>query len=186
LKNIFAGYVMFRGTWLMHLPLFILMVTFIKRPDADNDNFTGGLFWWWMAVTMHVVLGYAHFHTQMDWPNGFAINVEAFKVMAILIQVLNLITALTLFSRAPPYDQLTTEEQELKTWLLIEITYVISLVAATMIHLLLRSLERPKLTLEYEHERDRTVDYLGSEDPQLMITIFIQPLSPIIAHLFID
>jgi len=93
--------------------------------------------------------------------------------MAILIQVLNLITALTLFTRAPPYSTLTPEEKGLKTWLLIEIAYVISLVAATMLHLFLRSLERPKLTLEYEHERDRSVDYLGSEDPQLMITIFI-------------
>ena len=106
--------------------------------------------------------------------------------MAILIQVLNLITALTLFSRAPPYDKLTLEEQRLKTWLLIEITYVVSLVAATMLHLFIRSLERPKLTLYYEHERDRSIDYLGTEDTQLMITIFIQPLSPIIAHMFID
>ena len=100
--------------------------------------------------------------------------------------MLNLITALTLFSRAPPYNDLTIEEQRLKTWLLIEITYVISLAAATSFHLILRSLERPKLTLEYESERDRTVDYLGTEDTQLMITIFIQPLSPIIMHYFID
>ena len=63
LKNIFAGYIMFRGTWQMHLPLLIIMCAFIKQPDVDNANFNGGLFWWWMAVTVHVLLGALHLYT---------------------------------------------------------------------------------------------------------------------------
>ena len=101
--------------------------------------------------------------------------------------MLNLITALTLFSRAPPYDTLTTDEKTLKTWLLIEITYIISLVAATMLHYFLRvTIGKPEIRLEYSSESDPKIDYLSSEDRQLLITIFVQPLSPMITQLFID
>ena len=71
LKNIFAGYIMFRGTLQMHLPLVILMFVCIDRPDSDNDNFTGGLFWWWMAFTMHIILGSLHYFTLFGFPPGF-------------------------------------------------------------------------------------------------------------------
>ena len=149
--------------------MLICMVIFVQVPALDNPNFVGGTLWYYLAVTMHIVLSFLHVSAFMQWPRGFTNILEGFKIMTILAQVLNFITALTLFARAPPYGEIVYEEKVLKTWLMMEIILVGSLVFTNMIYVFFRTMERPKLTLSIEPTKDHDMDYLSCEDPQLLI-----------------
>lgn len=139
-----------------------------------------------MAASMHLVLSLLHFTSFFSADKSIYMNIEALKMISILIQVLNFISAMTLFARAPPYMSLTNDEQILKLWLMIESVYVFSLFVTTIIYILIRSIERPKLVMTLGDSKDKKNDFLSDEQPQLLITLFIQPLWPIITHEFLE
>ena len=54
-----------------------------------------------------------------------------------------------------------------------------------MFYIFIRTIERPKLVLSIEPSKDLEMDYLSCEDPQLMISMFTQPVWPIVTYIFI-
>ena len=123
-KNILTGYIILRGTALIHLPLVLIMLLLprvhdgglaigIPRPQPDNTNFDGGHVWYTLAVTMHILLAFLHIFTFSEIPDQLktvTTYMEGLKMLTILADVLNLIMAMNLFSRAPPYDELDKDD----------------------------------------------------------------------------
>ena len=67
-KNILAGYVIFRGTAIIHIPMFLIIMLWpridennewrmgIPYPEMDNTSFDGGWIWYWISVWQHAIL----------------------------------------------------------------------------------------------------------------------------------
>ena len=102
-KNILAGYVIFRGTALIHVPMLLIMLFWLRidennelqygipYPERDNTSFDGGWIWYVIALWQHAVLSaiwaMTLFWTSDElakgsiWPMSF----EGFKMITILI-----------------------------------------------------------------------------------------------------
>ena len=105
-KNILSGYVILRGTAMIHIPMLMVML-FIPRysysryekgewelgipiPASDNTNFDGGKTWYWIAVMQHLVLSFLHLNTMVSVTalsgggSLLPLSIEGFKMISIL------------------------------------------------------------------------------------------------------
>ena len=112
--NIMTGYVVLRGTWQMRFPMFIVMWIFMPSFEVeDADEFEGKRFWYALAMTMHILLAILHLLSfSAILPKNWLLYIEGLKIMSILVEVINFIIALTLFSKQPPYNMLLDKESE--------------------------------------------------------------------------
>ena len=59
---ILTGYIALRGSMLVHIPMLIAMLSFVRVPDAESPNI--GAAWhktYMYAVSMHALLSVMHF-----------------------------------------------------------------------------------------------------------------------------
>ena len=165
-QHILSGYVILRGSFQMHIAMFLGMIIFVKAPE-DEVNFQGASLWYIVAIGQHLALSFIHLSTFFK-ADGSQIILEAFKIMTILAQVMTFVMAMMLFVNAPPNEGMTNDEQVFKVWLMLEILMLVSLVVTNVLIILLRSFERSKLTLSIDDDTtDINVDYLASETTQL-------------------
>ena len=98
-------------------------------------------------------------------------------MLAILAQFLNFVIALTLFSYTKPYEELDYQEQLMKTWLFIEIMYVVSIVLYNTIYMFIRSFQRSSLRFEgITTSKNLDQDFLSVKENQYLVAFFGQPL----------
>ena len=174
----------------MHVPMALAMILFVGSQPKDingnpSENFVGAYQWYWLAFSQHIALALVHYSTFF-MIGGLYIILEAFKVMAILAEVLNFIMAMILFINAPPHDQISEDEQTFKIWLMLEILCVVSLIVTNCIYTIFRSFERNKIELSIEDNDDKTLDYLAAESTQLLITMFTIPAWPIFTNILLE
>ena len=100
-KNILAGYVILRGTALIHIPMLLIMLAVpriddnnewrfgIPKPAADNRSFDGGATWYVVCIMQHVLLSLLHLNTMISFEEFRSgsitpMIVEGFKMLTIL------------------------------------------------------------------------------------------------------
>ena len=201
-KNILSGYVILRGTAMIHVPMLLVML-FVPRytgdtegdgwecelgvewlcgwrfgvpiPERDSLVFGGGWVWYWLAVTQHFLLSILHLSNTVSFGDCGSIAkmaIEGLKMLTILAQVLNFIIGMNLFGTAPPVSQMTQDERIIKLWLMVEILLTVSLLASNILGMCFKFRKWPDFgTISIELERDLKLDYLASEDPQLIISV---------------
>ena len=113
-KNILAGYTILRGTAIIHIPLWLVMVLCpryddqdtqwkfgIPIPEAESIIFSGGQFFWWIAFFQHLLLSGLHvvtfIHQESFSGSILPMALEGLKMITILAQVLLFISAMNLF-----------------------------------------------------------------------------------------
>ena len=185
-KNILSGYVILRGTAMIHLPMLIVMLAVprytddgwkfgIPCPERDSLSFGGGWIWYLIAVTQHVFLSFLHLSNTIsvaELGSMFKMAIEGLKMLTILAQVLNFIVGMNLFGTAPPVNDMTQDERIIKMWLMIEISLTVSLLVSNILGMAFKFCHWPDFgEISIELERDLKLDYLASEDPQLIISV---------------
>ena len=189
-KNILSGYVILRGTAMIHFPMLLVML-FVPRytgdgwlygwrlgvpiPERDSLNFGGGWVWYWLAVTQHVLLSFLHLSNTISFAGTGSMAkmaIEGLKMLTILAQVLNFIIGMNLFGTAPPVTGMTQDERIIKMWLMVEISLTVSLLVSNILGMAFKFCHWPDFgEISIELERDMKLDYLASEDPQLIISV---------------
>ena len=112
-------------------------------------------------------------------------------MVAVLAEVLNFTTMLSIFAKSPIWDDLNSEERLFEVWVFIEALVVVSTVGVNIIYVAGRSCQRESVQVDFEdHEhssRDFNKDFLNSENNQLIINLFNQCAGPILVYaLFAD
>ena len=73
--------------------------------------------------------------------------------------------AMIIFINAPPSNGLTAQENTFKTWLMLEMLIIVTLVLINNFYLLKRSFKRDLITFNIDWPNVRpTTDYLEKED----------------------
>ena len=100
-KNILAGYVILRGTALIHIPMLLIMLAVpriddkdewrfgIPIPATDNTSFDAGTTWYLVCIMQHILLSLLHLNTMIsfeEFKTGSItpMAVEGFKMLTIL------------------------------------------------------------------------------------------------------
>ena len=100
-KNILSGYVILRGTFMIHIPMLMVMLFWpryekgewefgIPIPASDNTSFDGGRTWYRIAVMQHLVLSVLHLNTMVSVTalsgggSLLPLSIEGFKMISIL------------------------------------------------------------------------------------------------------
>ena len=79
---------------------------------------------------------------------------------------------MNLFGNAPPVSQMSQEDRIIKMWLIIEISLSLSLLLSNILGMMLKFRHWPDFgQISIELEMDYKLDYLASEDPQLIIGV---------------
>ena len=178
---------------MIHIPMLMVMLFWpryekgewefgIPIPASDNTSFDGGRTWYWIAVMQHLVLSFLHLNTMVSVTalsgggSLLPLSIEGFKMISILSQVLNFIIGMNLFGNAPPVSRMSQEDRIIKMWLIIEISLSLSLLLSNILGMMLKFRHWPDFgQISIELEMDYKLDYLASEDPQLIIGVLCQP-----------
>ena len=92
-------------------------------------------------------------------------------MVAVLAQILNFTTMLTIFANAPIcYDKMDDKEKQFELWILIEAIVVITTVLANIFFIMVRSCRKVQVDLSLDQVEDVNVpkdfrkDFLASEE----------------------
>ena len=119
---------------------------------------------------------------------GWTIFLESIKIMAIIAEVLNFIMAMILFINSPPSKDLKPEENIFKIWVMLEMLMIASLVLANIFYVFARTWSRNKISISLSTSdiQDTGVDYLASEDTQMIISMFTVPFWPLFCNVWLE
>ena len=163
----------------------------IPIPSRDNTSFDGGFIWYILTVWQHFILSLLFFITifgadHITTKELLPMSIEGFKMLTILAQVLNFIMGMNLFGNAPPVSIMSNDDRLIKMWLLVEISLTICLLLSNIVGMLLRFCHWPDFgTISIEHDKEKTKDYLASDDPQLLISSFSNPFFLLVTNMLL-
>ena len=103
---------------------------------------------------------------------------------AVLAEVLNFTTMLSLFAKSPTWDEMTDTERVFEVWIFIEALVICSTVAVNVIFIFIRSLHRVENELSLTDEEDVNQDFLNNENNQMLINTLNQACGPILVYYF--
>ena len=90
--------------------------------------------------------------------------------------MLNFLLGMNLFGNAPPVNNMSNDDKLIKMWLIVEICLTVSLLISNILGMTFRFISWPEFgSISIELEHDLKLDYLASEDPQLLISSFSTP-----------
>ena len=159
--SVLKAYTALRGTYVYHLPMAIAMLIFIRIPD--NDTFPGALYWYITSVFLHFLLTFIHlteFFQVSDKSNHYVLEIG--KIFTIPLQAFNFILLATLYVESPSYTDLDEEGARFKIWLFIEAVMVVSQVLTNMLFVLIRTMERTKVSVMFGSNDDELSDYVST------------------------
>ena len=85
-KNVLTGYVIIRGTYIVHAPMFGIMIWMSVNgvcPSPESKNFEHGNWWWILALVLHFILGTQHLFSFFE-PSISEMLIEGFKIITVL------------------------------------------------------------------------------------------------------
>ena len=99
--SILRGYTALRGTMVIHLPMLISMLVYIRIPKttcgpSEESCFERAQFWYWLAIGLHLLLAVLHILMLIEdrckvLKQELVLYLESAKIFAIPLQVLNFI-----------------------------------------------------------------------------------------------
>ena len=98
---ILTGYTSLRGSPIIHPSMFFAMLFFVDIPDNIDESFAGGDIWYWYALFMHFILSILTFSSFIKGIEAFETVEGSSQMVAVLAQILNFTTMLTIFANAP-------------------------------------------------------------------------------------
>ena len=110
-------------------------------------------------------------------------------MVAVLAEVLNFVTMLSLFANSPIWSALSNQERVFEVWLFVEALVIMCTVAANVLYVLIRSFQRETINIEAEPARadtkpDYNKDFLSSENNQFLISLLNQCCGPLLVYGF--
>ena len=103
--NILTGHLAIRGSFFIHIPMFMAQLFFVKPPqglgigfEALEKSFRD---WWIFSLLMHFLLAFVNLWKVYGWmrqglPRAFETVRQAFQMVAVLAETLNFALMLTL------------------------------------------------------------------------------------------
>ena len=90
--SILHGYTALRGTSVLHLPMLITHLAFVRVPTTDGIDvvFPEAVYWWWYAAIMHLLLASIHIigFFKTKW---ISLYLDSIRILSVVLQVLNFI-----------------------------------------------------------------------------------------------
>lgn len=210
--SILRGYTALRGTMVIHLPMLISMIVFIRPPPTTceitreecNENgvcqnvfiqepcFERAEYWYYLAIGLHTLLAILHIllivENAWDWlPQAADIYFESGRIFAIPLQVLNFIFQCTMFLTNPDLKDQNLAQQTFDFWIFVEALTMISIVFSNIIFVLVRNCRAELLPLKFRSlsSTDTKQDYISTMETQFMVNIFSQATNNVVVYAFI-
>ena len=149
---ILTGYIALRGSSVIHFSMLVAMIVFVRIPPDEEllIAFPGGEAWYFYALFMHLILGFLHFTTMIQTIDAVETFKEGLLMCAVLAEVLNFVTMLSLFAEAPMWSDMTSEERLFEIWLFVEALVIMGTVLVNVIYVFIRSFYREGVDLSLE------------------------------------
>jgi len=93
-------------------------------------------------------------------------------MVAVLAEVLNFTTMLSLFANSPLFINMNDEERTFEVWIFIEALVIVSTVLTNVLFLMVRSVRRNQFDISLDPYSDNQKDFLSAEENQLFINYF--------------
>ena len=110
-------------------------------------------------------------------------------MVAVLAEVLNFVTMLSLFAKSPVWSEMDDQERLFEVWLFVEALVIMCTVAVNVLYVFIRSFQRETINIEAEPDREDTQpdynkDFLNSENNQFLISLLNQCCGPLLVYGF--
>ena len=136
---ILTGYTALMGSPIIHGAMFLAMLAFVRVPDDVDQSFPGGQQWYVFAVFMHTILALLTFSVYITSIDALETVRAGAQMIAVLAEILNFTTMLTIFANSKEWDDMTDQEKKFCIWILVEAIMVITTVFANMLFVMIRS-----------------------------------------------
>ena len=193
--SILTGYISLRGTIFLHLPMLIIMFFFVKVPKASEGEedleplFWTWRIWYWFAFIMHGILTFMN--VSLLYPMSSAVETvrEGIQMVAVLAEILNFTTMLTLLaedgSYSLPWAEMTVSEKTFKLWIIIESLIFIMTVFTNVLYVLVRGCCRSSISIDLPSDhQDIGQDFLHAVENRLAIDLLNMFCGPILIFFF--
>ena len=110
--SVLVGYVSMRGSFAVHLPMFIAMLSFVSPfwgdqvPSSEDMQWStpGAQFWIYYGLFIHLVLAVMHFTTFMSIDPRFTTYRLIAQILGVLGQVFNFCVLSNLYADLPTVE----------------------------------------------------------------------------------
>lgn len=187
--SVLNGYTIIRGSFNVHMAMFISMLIFMSPYYGDNIPtmaefnwaMPGGELWIHYGLWMHLLLAVMQF-----WQVAVDTSLESLRfmlqIMSIIAQVVNFCLLSRLYANSPPMATFDQNEPagvnlaSFESWLFVEAFMVIFTFVALIIFLFIRTFHRGNFHLEMGGG-DPNSDFLACEETELTMTLFAIKIS---------
>ena len=113
--SVLEGYVSMRGSAMLHIPMFIVMLLWInpyvgegvpERQDLDWAT-PGANLWAKYGLVIHAVLGILQGLVYFNPTDGYKIYIQSAQIVGVIGQILNFCMVARLYAISPPMATLT-------------------------------------------------------------------------------
>ena len=109
---ILTGYTSLRGSPIIHLAMFFAMLIFVPVPDAMDESFPGGGYWYPFAAFMHFILALLALTSLINGNDAFETVKGSVTMIAVLAEILNFTIIVTLFAKGEQeWDDMTNDQK---------------------------------------------------------------------------